>query len=125
MSTVIRSRVTNNLHLVLPRPTADPSGRERDPFGEMTMANMDLDRLHELRDGPDCDGPVLYWMSRDQRAADNWALLYAQQEAIRRNVHPNHRLPCSHSTFLASRDEVYEISGLVLCQTYLFGSTQK
>ncbi len=50
------------------------------------MANMDLDRLHELRDGPDCDGPVLYWMSRDQRAADNWALLYAQQEAIRRNV---------------------------------------
>ncbi|WP_240910260.1 deoxyribodipyrimidine photo-lyase [Desulfopila sp. IMCC35008] len=27
-------------------------------------------------------GPVVYWMSRDQRVSDNWALLYAQQEAI-------------------------------------------
>ena len=26
--------------------------------------------------------PVVYWMSRDQRAQDNWALLYAQQQAI-------------------------------------------
>lgn len=28
-------------------------------------------------------GPVVYWMSRDQRAADNWALLHAQQQAIK------------------------------------------
>jgi photolyase PhrII len=27
------------------------------------------------------DGPVLYWMSRDQRAADNWALLHAAEVA--------------------------------------------
>jgi deoxyribodipyrimidine photo-lyase len=27
------------------------------------------------------DGPVLYWMSRDQRAADNWALLHAAELA--------------------------------------------
>src|SRR3989338_8696485 len=27
------------------------------------------------------DGPVVYWMSRDQRADDNWALLYALQRA--------------------------------------------
>lgn len=27
-------------------------------------------------------GPVVYWMSRDQRAQDNWALCYAQQLAI-------------------------------------------
>lgn len=27
-------------------------------------------------------GPVLYWMSRDQRAEDNWALLYAQELAL-------------------------------------------
>ena len=26
--------------------------------------------------------PVVYWMSRDQRAQDNWALLYAQQQAL-------------------------------------------
>jgi len=27
-------------------------------------------------------GPVVYWMSRDQRAEDNWALLHAQQLAL-------------------------------------------
>ncbi|QSX08858.1 deoxyribodipyrimidine photo-lyase [Alkalibacter rhizosphaerae] len=27
---------------------------------------------------------VVYWMSRDQRAEDNWALLYAQEEAVKR-----------------------------------------
>ena len=27
-------------------------------------------------------GPVVYWMSRDQRAEDNWALLHAQQQAL-------------------------------------------
>jgi deoxyribodipyrimidine photo-lyase len=31
-------------------------------------------------------GPVVYWMSRDQRAQDNWALLYAQKEALQRGV---------------------------------------
>jgi deoxyribodipyrimidine photo-lyase len=28
------------------------------------------------------NGPVVYWMSRDQRVNDNWALIYAQQLAI-------------------------------------------
>ena len=27
------------------------------------------------------DGPIIYWMSRDQRASDNWALLHAQRLA--------------------------------------------
>ncbi|AFG35649.1 Deoxyribodipyrimidine photo-lyase type II [Fervidobacterium pennivorans DSM 9078] len=31
-------------------------------------------------------GPVVYWMQRDQRAFDNWALLYAQQLALKNNV---------------------------------------
>lgn len=26
--------------------------------------------------------PVIYWMSRDQRVQDNWAMLYAQQCAV-------------------------------------------
>jgi deoxyribodipyrimidine photo-lyase len=30
-------------------------------------------------------GPVVYWMSRDQRARDNWALLFAQEEALKRS----------------------------------------
>jgi deoxyribodipyrimidine photo-lyase len=29
-------------------------------------------------------GPVIYWMSRDQRISDNWALLYAQDRALER-----------------------------------------
>jgi deoxyribodipyrimidine photo-lyase len=28
------------------------------------------------------EGPVIYWMSRDQRVRDNWALLYAQELAL-------------------------------------------
>jgi deoxyribodipyrimidine photo-lyase len=28
-------------------------------------------------------GPVVYWMSRDQRIDDNWAVLYAQAQAHR------------------------------------------
>lgn len=37
----------------------------------------------------DCEtglGPVIYWMQRDQRAEDNWALLYAQEKAQERGV---------------------------------------
>ena len=44
--------------------------------------------LHELRSqqvnnitSPSTlNGPVLYWMSRDQRVQDNFALLYAQEK---------------------------------------------
>ncbi len=31
---------------------------------------------------PHAKGPVIYWMWRDQRAEDNWALLYAQERAL-------------------------------------------
>ncbi|GBG74222.1 hypothetical protein CBR_g17934 [Chara braunii] len=31
-------------------------------------------------------GPVIYWMSRDQRSCDNWALLHAWEEAREREV---------------------------------------
>ena len=40
------------------------------------------DRVHLLNDRPVAAGPVVYWMSRDQRTADNWALLYAQERAM-------------------------------------------
>jgi deoxyribodipyrimidine photo-lyase len=33
--------------------------------------------------GEEHPGPVVYWMSRDQRARDNWALLFAQSAALR------------------------------------------
>jgi deoxyribodipyrimidine photo-lyase len=39
-------------------------------------------RVRLLKVRPLKPGPVVYWMSRDQRAADNWALLHAQQKAL-------------------------------------------
>lgn len=45
--------------------------------------NSDIDRrCRLLYKGKKGAGPVVYWMSRDQRVQDNWALLWAQQEAI-------------------------------------------
>ncbi len=45
-----------------------------------------LRRGRELKSGQRGKGPVIYWMDRDQRLEDNWALLYAQQEALIRAV---------------------------------------
>ena len=40
------------------------------------------DRVRALREGPVQDGPVIYWMRREQRAQDNWALVHAQDLAL-------------------------------------------
>jgi len=42
-------------------------------------------RVIELNNFPQMPGTVIYWMSRDQRVDDNWALLYAQSIAIEMN----------------------------------------
>jgi len=42
----------------------------------------DRNRIEKLNHKPVGAGPVIYWMSRDQRVRDNWALLYAQQLAL-------------------------------------------
>ena len=47
---------------------------------------INMKRVRMLRDGLPRPGPVVYWMSRDQRAHDNWALLFAQQLALQRKV---------------------------------------
>ena len=39
-------------------------------------------RIHVLKQAEAQPGPVVYWMQRDQRAIDNWALLYAQERAL-------------------------------------------
>lgn len=52
----------------------------------MDRRNDDIDRrCRRLAQGRRGEGPVVYWMSRDQRAVDNWALLWAQQEAFERS----------------------------------------
>ncbi len=45
---------------------------------------MNPDRARILKEGGERRGPVVYWMSRDQRAEDNWALAFAQQLALKR-----------------------------------------
>ncbi len=39
-------------------------------------------RIFSLNAIPDKPGCVIYWMQRDQRVMDNWALLYAQERAL-------------------------------------------
>uniref|UniRef100_A0A0A9WTY5 Deoxyribodipyrimidine photo-lyase n=3 Tax=Lygus hesperus TaxID=30085 RepID=A0A0A9WTY5_LYGHE len=39
-----------------------------------------LSKKEEIADGKKC---ILYWMNRDQRVQDNWALLYAQKLALK------------------------------------------
>lgn len=58
-------------------------------------------------------GPVIYWMSRDQRAADNWALLYAIQAANERNV-PLCIVVCLVPDYLGTteRQYMFMINGL-------------
>lgn len=58
-------------------------------------------RIIELRPGPstNVDGPVVYWINRERRLTDNWALLHAQQEAIARRV-PLRVVFCLVPTFL-------------------------
>ena len=41
-------------------------------------------RVHKLNQKSISSGPIVYWMSRDQRVEDNWALIYAQKLALDR-----------------------------------------
>lgn len=43
-------------------------------------------RVRVLKDFKPGVGPVVYWMSRDQRVRDNWALILAQQIAIENRI---------------------------------------
>lgn len=46
------------------------------------LNDVPLSAQHDAGQG----GPVVYWMSRDQRTDDNWALLYAQRKALDAHV---------------------------------------
>jgi len=45
---------------------------------------MNQNRIRILKQGKDIIGPVVYWMGRDQRTRDNWALLHAQELALQK-----------------------------------------
>ncbi len=50
------------------------------------MGSFDSTRVLPLNNHPASDGAVLYWMQRDERVHENWALLYAQERAENRKV---------------------------------------
>jgi len=45
---------------------------------------MNSKRIRQLSKSPEKKGPILYWMSRDQRINDNWALIYAKEKALKK-----------------------------------------
>lgn len=47
---------------------------------------MNLNRVRTLKENKYNGGLVIYWMSRDQRLNDNWALIHAQELAKQHNV---------------------------------------
>ena len=44
---------------------------------------MQLSRVRKLNNQEIGEGPIVYWMDRDIRTKDNWALLYAQELALK------------------------------------------
>jgi deoxyribodipyrimidine photo-lyase len=44
-------------------------------------------RVKTLREGKIENGPIVYWMSRDQRTKDNWALLFAEELASKNKTY--------------------------------------
>ena len=46
---------------------------------------MNPNRIKVLKDAEIKNGPIIYWMQRDQRVNDNWALIYAYKKAKENN----------------------------------------
>ena len=64
-------------------------------------------RVRILKEGAKKKGPIVYWMSRDQRAHDNWSLLFAQQLALERKE-PLIVLFCLTTGFLGATARQYD-----------------
>ena len=74
---------------------------------------MNTGRIRVLKEGQEKKGPVVYWMSRDQRVSDNWALIHAQTLAIERKA-PLIVVFCLSKEFLGAteRHYVFMLKGL-------------
>jgi len=62
--------------------------------------------INNLNVIPQDSQTILYWMSRDQRVQDNWAMLYAQRLALKQQL-PLHVAFCLVPTFLAAPLRAY------------------
>ncbi len=76
-------------------------------------ARVNPRRVRRLKDSHPGPGPVVYWLSRDQRARDNWALLHAQDLALEA-ARPLAAVFCLVPTFLgaALRQYAFMLRGL-------------
>lgn len=100
------------------------------------MHSVHPQRIEQLRSGESGSGAVIYWMSRDQRVDDNWALLYAQKLALELRV-PLTVVFCLQQKFLngTTRQYSFMLKGLHEIElalgelnigfTMLFGSAQE
>jgi deoxyribodipyrimidine photo-lyase len=65
------------------------------------------ERVSLLKEGKEMPGAVAYWMSRDQRVDDNWALIFAQELAIEKRS-PFVVVFCMASQFLEATMRHYD-----------------
>ena len=81
---------------------------------------MNPKRIRTIKPGKTGDGPVAYWMSRDQRIEDNWALLFSRAIAQRTGV-PTVVVFCLSNRFLGAGRKQYEfmLQGLQELETAL------
>jgi deoxyribodipyrimidine photo-lyase len=70
------------------------------------MTSVDPRRAIRLNDREPVAGPVIYWMSRDQRVRDNWALIYAREKA-REMQQPLHVAFCLAPGYLGATERHY------------------
>ncbi len=65
-------------------------------------------------------GPILYWMSRDHRIRDNWALIYAQELALNKNQ-PIIVVFCLQPEFLNAEARIFKfmLDGLEIIENDL------
>ncbi len=68
---------------------------------------IDSRRIHLLSPRPARPGPVVYWMHREHRVSDNWALLYARELAAASRA-PVAVVFCLTSTFLDATQRCYD-----------------
>lgn len=68
--------------------------------------------ISDVKDMPEENEGILYWMMRDQRVQDNWAMLYAQRLAMKQEV-PLHVCFClDPSNPLSFRHHSFMLKGL-------------
>ena len=81
-----------------------------------TIMRVNPKRIRTLQAGTPGPGPVVYWMSRDQRIHDNWALIHAQEIAIQ-DARELHVVFCLVPSFLEAtlRQFDFMLKGLKEC----------